>query len=124
MVTKLEGERLVDELTSKADPARRAKIDAQFEGKLARIRTDGLLAADVIARLEVMWTMFHAPDEEVPWKQKALIMGALGYLVAPIDLIPDLAGKAGYFDDKMVINIVYRRLGAAVTAFGGAVIGD
>lgn len=124
MVTRQEGETLVDELASKSDPARTAKIDAQFGSKLERIEADGLLPADVVARLEVMWKMFHAPDERVPWPQKALIMGALGYLISPLDLIPDLAGKAGYFDDKMVINIVYRRLGAAVTAFGGTVIDD
>lgn len=124
MVTRQEGEALVDELVSKADPARAAKIDAQFAGKLARIEADGLLAPEVIARLKVMWMMFHEPDQRVPWTQRALIMGALGYLVAPLDLIPDLAGKAGYFDDKMVVNIVYRRLGAAVTEFGGAVIDD
>lgn len=124
MVTKQEGERLVDELASKADPERSAKIDAQFGGKLERIRKGELLPVEVIARLEVMWKMFHAPDEQVPWKHKALIMGALGYLVAPVDLIPDLAGKAGYFDDKMVINIVYRRLGEAVLAYGGKVSSD
>jgi uncharacterized membrane protein YkvA (DUF1232 family) len=124
MVTEQESERLVDELASKADPERSARIDAQFGGKLERIRAEELLPTDVIARLEVMWTMFHAPDEQVPWKHKALIMGALGYLVAPIDLIPDLAGKAGYFDDKMIINIVYRRLGDAVLAHGGTAISD
>ena len=36
---------------------------------------------------------------EVPYAQKSIIIGALGYLICPIDLIPDLIPVVGYTDD-------------------------
>lgn len=40
------------------------------------------------------WTL-----EEVPMKNKAIIVGALGYFILPIDLIPDVTPGVGYTDD-------------------------
>lgn len=37
-------------------------------------------------------------DDEVPMKDKAIVIGALGYFILPIDLIPDLI-PGGYVDD-------------------------
>ena len=37
--------------------------------------------------------------KEVPFKDKMLITGCLGYFILPIDLIPDLIPVAGYTDD-------------------------
>ncbi|PKL78915.1 MAG: hypothetical protein CVV25_09795 [Ignavibacteriae bacterium HGW-Ignavibacteriae-4] len=38
-------------------------------------------------------------DPNVPKKAKAIIIGALGYFILPIDLVPDLIPVAGYSDD-------------------------
>ena len=38
-------------------------------------------------------------DEKVPLPQKAIIMGALGYLILPIDVIPDAILGVGFTDD-------------------------
>lgn len=38
-------------------------------------------------------------NDEVPQKEKALILGALGYLILPIDLIPDAIPVLGFTDD-------------------------
>ena len=37
--------------------------------------------------------------KEVPFKDKMLITGCLGYFILPIDLIPDFIPIAGYTDD-------------------------
>lgn len=37
--------------------------------------------------------------EEVPKKEKALILSALGYFILPLDLIPDVVAGVGYVDD-------------------------
>lgn len=38
-------------------------------------------------------------DKDTPAWAKGVIVGALGYLVMPVDLIPDLIPGAGYSDD-------------------------
>ena len=46
-------------------------------------------------------------DPDTPFAHKAIIGGALGYLILPIDLIPDLMPGVGYGDD---IGILYKAL--------------
>ena len=38
-------------------------------------------------------------DKNVPFDAKAKIIGALGYFILPLDLIPDAIPMAGYTDD-------------------------
>ena len=38
-------------------------------------------------------------NPETPAPLKALIVGAIGYIVLPIDLIPDMVPLVGYADD-------------------------
>ena len=48
--------------------------------------------------------LFYAlMDEEVPMKDKAIVIGALGYFICPVDIIPDLLGPLGYSDDATVL---------------------
>lgn len=42
-------------------------------------------------------------DERVPVKVKATIVGALGYFIAPLDLIPDIIPVAGFADDASAV---------------------
>ena len=49
-----------------------------------------------------LWYVLQKP--EVPAKDKALIMGALGYLISPLDFIPDLTPVFGYSDDIVAIT--------------------
>lgn len=45
-------------------------------------------------------TLFYClQDRDTPGWAKGVIVGALGYLVLPVDLIPDLVPGAGYSDD-------------------------
>ncbi len=47
----------------------------------------------------VLLLYYVLQKEEVPKKEKALILGALGYFIIPLDLIPDVAAGVGYADD-------------------------
>ena len=38
-------------------------------------------------------------DENTSWEHKSIIIGALGYFILPIDLIPDFIPVAGFADD-------------------------
>ena len=46
---------------------------------------------------------YVAQSDACPMKVKAGIIGALGYLISPIDLIPDLIPVVGYTDDAAAI---------------------
>lgn len=51
----------------------------------------------------ILLLYFVLQKEEVPMKNKAIIYGALGYFILPIDLIPDVALGVGYTDDIGVL---------------------
>ena len=42
---------------------------------------------------------------DIPLKAKATIIGALGYLILPIDLIPDFIPLLGFTDDAAAIAV-------------------
>jgi uncharacterized membrane protein YkvA (DUF1232 family) len=47
-------------------------------------------------------------DRRVRRGRKALLVAALGYLVVPIDLVPDFVPVAGQFDDAIVVALALR----------------
>ena len=55
-----------------------------------------------------LWYVLQKKD--VPAKEKALIMGALGYLIAPLDFVPDLTPVLGYSDDLMAITFAFLKV--------------
>lgn len=72
------------------------------EGLLQKISRYGrLIGIEALYKAVQLWYVLQKPD--VPAKQKALIMGALGYLISPLDFIPDLLPVLGYSDDLVAI---------------------
>lgn len=60
--------------------------------------------------------LFYAlKDPTVPAKAKATIIGALGYFIAPLDLIPDLAPGVGYGDDLAALIAALGVIGIYIT---------
>lgn len=52
-----------------------------------------------------IWFVMQRPD--VPASVKAVIAGALGYLISPLDFIPDLTPVLGYTDDLVAITFAF-----------------
>ena len=48
-----------------------------------------------------LWYVTDNPN--LPGKTKATILGAFGYLISPLDLIPDITPVVGYTDDAGAI---------------------
>lgn len=48
---------------------------------------------------------FTLQKPELPPRVKAIIIGALGYFIFPIDVIPDIATGVGYTDDLGVLIV-------------------
>lgn len=115
--TDHDAEKILDSLAEKSDPHELDKLDRSFHDKLNRLEGRGGISAEMLDQLRLLWEMLKAPDSVVPFKSKAVIMGAISYFVSPVDLIPDALGAAGYLDDALVVRAVFRRLGDEITAF-------
>ena len=58
--------------------------------------------ASAVYAVLILYYTLQKPD--IPVKVKATILGALGYFILPIDLIPDVAFGAGFIDDLGVLT--------------------
>ena len=73
------------------------------EGLLHKISRYGAhIGIELLYKVVQLWCVLQKP--EVPAKEKALIMGALGYLIAPLDFVPDITPVLGYSDDLVAIT--------------------
>ena len=82
-----------------------------FTDKIARIakRTGAKL---VYAALILYYTL---QSDKVSVKDKAIIIGALGYLISPLDVVPDAIPIAGLGDDLAVLMYVVHKVWAEVS---------
>jgi uncharacterized membrane protein YkvA (DUF1232 family) len=59
--------------------------------------------------------LFYAvKSEKMPLKEKTMVLGALGYFIFPIDLIPDFIPVVGYADDFAVLYATVRMVVAFI----------
>lgn len=69
---------------------------------------------EVVEKALILYYAMH--DPEVPEWAKAVIAGALGYLVVPCDLLPDPTPGVGYADDLAVLTAAIALVAIHVTA--------
>ena len=73
--------------------------DDGFWGKVTKFaKTAG---KEVIEK--ALWLYYAAQNPQTPLWAKTTIYGALGYLISPIDAIPDVTPVVGYADDLGVL---------------------
>ena len=58
---------------------------------------------------------FLLQAKDVPMKAKALIIGALGYLILPVDMVPDFIPALGFTDDLSALMVTLRTLNKYLT---------
>ena len=54
-------------------------------------------------------------DENTPLKHKGMIIGALGYFILPVDLIPDLLPGIGFADDIAALTACLKTIHDNIT---------
>lgn len=58
--------------------------------------------------LKLLYRLFK--DKRVPMAEKALLVGAIAYVVSPLDILPDVMPFLGQVDDLYLIALVTLRL--------------
>lgn len=76
--------------------------DDSFWSKVKKVAAKA--GKEVIHKALLLYYVLKSPD--VPVRSKGLIIGALGYLILPIDLIPDFIPVAGFTDDAAALAAV------------------
>ncbi|HEV2693078.1 MAG TPA: DUF1232 domain-containing protein [Verrucomicrobiae bacterium] len=72
--------------------------------------------------VQALWAMIKDPD--AAWKSKTVAIGALLYLVSPIDLIPDVVPVFGLTDDASVIAAAVASLSFELKKYRVQVLGQ
>ena len=54
-------------------------------------------------------------SEDINMKEKAMIIGTLGYFILPLDLLPDALVGVGYADDVAVLTAAVKALASCIT---------
>lgn len=54
-------------------------------------------------------------DKNFPIKQRAIVIGALGYFILPLDLVPDIVPVLGYTDDLAALLYALKMVNDNIT---------
>lgn len=57
---------------------------------------------------EALAAYFCAIDPQTPARTKAILLAALAYFIAPVDLVPDIIAGLGFTDDAAVLFAAWR----------------
>ncbi len=85
------------EILGPDDVARESRVRRGFWQTLRKAARQIPFAEDVVAGY------YCAIDRSTPVRVRAVLLGALGYFVLPIDAIPDLLAGIGFTDDVTVL---------------------
>ncbi|MBP5257274.1 MAG: DUF1232 domain-containing protein [Prevotella sp.] len=77
-----------------------------FVEKISRIAKRA--GAKLVYSAHVLY--YTLESDKVSLKDKAIIIGALGYLISPLDVVPDAIPIAGLGDDLAVLMFVLNRI--------------
>ncbi len=102
-------ERLFASYTANASEADVVSIEQNIDG-MNRGPIRGLWD-----KVKAMWRMIC--DPQAAWGAKALAIGALVYLISPIDAVPDFIPGVGLLDDAAIIAAVVCKLGKALSTY-------
>jgi uncharacterized membrane protein YkvA (DUF1232 family) len=75
--------------------------EEKFWGKLKKFAKKA--GSSVVYAVLLLYFTLQKP--EVPMKAKTIIIGALGYFILPLDLIPDIAVGVGFTDDLGALGV-------------------
>jgi uncharacterized membrane protein YkvA (DUF1232 family) len=88
------------------DRVRARLVSSVGDGQRSRMAENLLILPDMVVLLTRLLS-----DPRVPFSAKAVALGGVGYVLSPIDLLPEfLLGPVGFLDDALVIAAALSRL--------------
>ena len=99
------------QLKSEADKVKQADIQRLLERQQAveeKVKNSGKLdrfTTDIKLMFSLVRDYYNGRYRSIPWKSIAAIVGALIYVLNPLDLIPDLILTIGFVDDVGVVAL-------------------
>ena len=85
--------------------------DDKFWHKLAR----AFKKAGVKVVYAALVLFYSLQDPRISKRDKLLIIGALGYFILPVDLIPDFLPALGYTDDLAALVLAFIKVNQCIT---------
>ena len=109
-------EKLREKFTKRASP----KDIPRIEKKLDLMNRGPI--KKVWDKVQLLWKFIK--DPEAAWETKAAAIGALIYLIFPVDAVPDVIPVFGLLDDVAVILFVYKMLADALKKYVVDIVED
>lgn len=63
----------------------------------------------------ILLLYFAMKSPQTPFMHKVMIAGALGYLIFPLDFIPDSVPILGFSDDFAAISLILKKVNGSIT---------
>ncbi len=115
-MTEFTNEQAAEELKKKADSVTDddiRKVLGREDDIEQKFRNAGPLEKfweDIKLLLAMIRDYWNGDYREVPWTTIAAAVGALLYVLSPIDLIPDFIPVIGYMDDAAVVALCLKAI--------------
>ncbi|MGH9040597.1 MAG: YkvA family protein [Acidimicrobiia bacterium] len=101
------------------DPQALIQLARKAEGKAADQNAGPL--SGVLGELKALLRLIRAYAKgeyrQVSWESMVIAVGAVLYVVSPIDVIPDFILGGGFLDDASVLAFAYRKIHKEVDDF-------
>lgn len=104
-----QSEKMFNEMTNNASQEDIRKIGNNLS-KMNRGKV-----AEIWDKVMALWSFIKDPN--APWAGKAIAIGALLYLISPIDAVPDFIPVVGLADDVGVIALAVAKLAGDLTNY-------
>jgi uncharacterized membrane protein YkvA (DUF1232 family) len=101
---------------SSVEEANNLKYSSEYseDGLWSKITKHYKFAGKKIIQIAI--SMYYSlRDEKTPKWAKSIIIGALGYFILPIDIIPDFVPIAGFTDDFATISVALAAVAMYIT---------
>ena len=101
----------VDDIISNLNIYEKYFSESQLWDKLKRFGKS--IGATILYPVLLLFCLLKSGD--VNLKEKAMIVGTLGYFILPLDLLPDAIVGVGYTDDAMALTATLTSLASCIT---------